>query len=424
MTERDAGEIIKGRRLKNMITVSEAEQIILSHRKDFGVEYVPFLAAQGRVLAENIAADRDLPPYDRVTMDGIAIQYSDYAAGCRSFQIVATQAAGDPPPTELSTLLIPHSSSLIPCLEVMTGAARSSATDTIIPYEHLHIADGIAHIKHEPVLPGQNVHVQGTDRRKGDTVISAGQIIGPTQINMAAAVGKSELLVKKLPRVVILSSGDELVDVTDTPLPYQIRRSNNYSTYTVLRHYGIEALMLHLPDDLDAIRREVARLQTEFDVIILSGGVSMGKFDYIPQALEDTGVQMHFHKVRQRPGKPFWFGTFGERGVVFALPGNPVSTFMCLHRYVLPWLETSLGFPPAPPACAMLAKKVRFEPQMTYYIQVKLRQDTEARLWADPLEGRGSGDFANLLDTDAFLELPMERTEFEAGEVFRVWRFK
>ncbi len=407
-----------------MITVSEAEQIVLSHGKDFGVEYLPFLAAQGRVLAENITADRDLPPYDRVTMDGIAIRFADYEAGCRSFQIVATQAAGDPPPEGLHALLIPHSSSLLPCLEVMTGAARSPATDTIIPYEHLHIADGIAHIKQETVLPRQNIHFQGSDRRQGETVIPAGQIIRASHLGMAATVGKSELPVKKLPRVVILSSGDELVDVADTPLPYQIRRSNNYSTYAVLRQYGIEALMLHLPDDLDTIRREVVRLQTEFDVIILSGGVSMGKFDYIPQALESTGVSMHFHKVRQRPGKPFWFGTFGDRGVVFALPGNPVSTFMCLHRYVLPWLETSLGFPSAPPAYAMLAKPVRFEPQLVYFIQVKLRQDEEARTWAEPLEGHGSGDFANLLDTDAFLELPVEKTVFEVGEVFRVWRFK
>jgi molybdopterin molybdotransferase len=408
-----------------MITVSEAEQIVLSHCKNFGVEHVPFLAARGRVLAENIAADRDLPPYDRVTMDGIAIHYADYEAGCRAFQIVATQAAGDPPPTDLyASFNSRHSSFTKPCLEVMTGAARSSATDTIIPYENIQIADGIAHIKQEAVLPGQNVHLQGSDRRKGDTVIFAGQIIGSPHIGMAAAVGQSVLPVKKLPRVAILSSGDELVDVTDTPLTYQIRRSNNYSTYTVLQRYGIEALMLHLPDDLDAIRREVARLQQEFDVILLSGGVSMGKFDYIPQALESTGVQMHFHKVRQRPGKPFWFGTFGEQGVVFALPGNPVSTFMCLHRYVLPWLETSLGFPAAPPSFAMLAQSVRFEPQMVYFMQVKLRQDAEARLWAEPLAGRGSGDFANLLDTDAFLELPVERTEFEAGEAFRAWRFK
>ena len=150
----------------------------------------------------------------------------------------------------------------------------------------------------------------------------------------------------------------------------------------------------------------------------------MGKFDYIPAALEATGVQMHFHKVRQRPGKPFWFGTYGEKGVVFALPGNPVSTFMCLHRYVLPWLEVSLGFPPAPPSFAILEKNVRFEPPLTYFIQVKLKQDEDARLWAEPLEGHGSGDFANLLDTDAFLELPLERMEFAAGEVFRVIPFK
>lgn len=398
-----------------MITVSEAEQIILSHRKDYGVEHIPFLAAQGRVLAERIVADRDLPPYDRVTMDGIAIRHADYAAGCRAFRMVTIQAAGDPPPASLAATA---------CIEIMTGAAISSVTDTVIPYENLRIADGVAQIMEEPLRKGQNIHLQGTDRRKGETVITAGQIIAPPQINMAASVGRFEVLVRKLPRVVILSSGDELVDVQDMPLPYQIRRSNNYSTYAVLRRYGIEATMLHLPDNQEVIRREVARCQLAFDVILLSGGVSMGKFDYIPQVLEATGVQMHFHKVRQRPGKPFWFGTFGEQGVVFALPGNPVSTFMCLHRYVLPWLEASLGFPSVPPSFAILEKPVRFEPPLLYFMQVQLKQDEQARVWATPLEGHGSGDFANLLDTDAFLELPLERTEFGAGEVFRVVRFR
>ncbi len=411
-----------------MITVSEAEQIIQAHIKDYGVETVPFLDAQGRILAENVVADRDLPPYDRVTMDGIAIRHADYAAGARAFQIVATQAAGDTPVDLMditSGSFIIHQSSLIKySIEIMTGAARSPTVDAIIPYENLRITDGVAHIRQEEVRLRQNLHLQGSDRRQGDIVIAAGQIIGPAQINMAAAVGKSQLLVRKLPRVVILSSGDELVDVADTPLPFQIRRSNNYSTHAILRQYGIEAVMLHLPDSLEITQREVARCQLEFDVILLSGGVSMGKFDYIPQALEAAGVQMHFHKVRQKPGKPFWFGTFGERGVVFALPGNPVSTFMCLHRYTLPWLEASLGFPPAPPHYAILEKTIRFEAPLVYFIQVKLKQDEAARTWAAPLEGHGSGDFANLLDTDAFMELPLERTEFMAGEVFRVLRFR
>jgi molybdopterin molybdotransferase len=401
-----------------MISVSEAEQIIFSQHKDYGIECVPFLSALGRILAENITADRDLPPYNRVTMDGIAIRYADYEAGCRHFEIVATQAAGDSP---ISQFAIPQNNQ--PAIEVMTGAALSPITDIIIPYENLVIINGIAEIKDESVKISKNIHKQGQDCRMGDIVMKAGLIIGTTHLNMIASVGKSEIWVKKLPRVVILSSGDELVDITDTPLPYQIRRSNNYSTFAVLRRYGITADMRHLPDDLEIIRNEVAFFQSKYDLIILSGGVSMGKFDFIPKALEETGVKMHFHKVKQKPGKPFWFGTFGEKGVVFALPGNPVSTFLCLHRYLLPWLELSLGFPSKPIHKAILTKNVRFEPTLTYFMQVKLAQDESTRLCALPIEGNGSGDFSNLLETDAFLELPEEHAVFEVGQAFRVWTF-
>ncbi len=265
-----------------MISVQEAEQIILSCRRDYGSEQVPFQSAQGRVLAENISTDRDMPPYDRVTMDGIAIRYADYAAGCRTFQIVATQAAGDAPPIHLAANA---------CIEIMTGAALSPAVDTVVPYERLHIADGSARLLEESLRQGQNIHQRGTDRQQGEVVASAGRVVGPTEISMAATVGKAALWVKKLPRVVVLSSGDELVDVAETPLPYQIRRSNNYAIQATLRHYGIDAVLRHLPDNLDVVTREIARCQVEFDVVLLSGGVSMGKFDYIPQALEASGVE-------------------------------------------------------------------------------------------------------------------------------------
>ena len=159
------------------------------------------------------------------------------------------------------------------------------------------------------------------------------------------------------------------------------------------------------------------------DLVLLSGGVSMGKFDYIPQALRDASVHIHFDKVRQRPGKPFQFGTFGSQGVVFALPGNPVSTFLCLQRYVLPWLEHSLGFPATTPLRARLETTVHFEPDLTYFLQVKTYQDEAAQQWATPLQGHGSGDFANLLDADAFLELPAGQNVFEAGSVFRIWPY-
>ena len=405
-----------------MVTVSEAEQIILSHQKDYGTETLPFLAALGRLLAESLVADRDQPPYDRITMDGMGIRYADYQAGVRRFQIAATQAAGAPPLTHWPARA--QAALERPCLEVMTGAAASPVIDTVIAYENLHIAGDMAMLSEAPVRPGQNIHLRGHDRRQGEVVVPASRIIGPTEISIAATIGKSELRVKKLPRVAILSSGDELVDVADTPLPYQIRRSNSYVLAAALRAYGIEATLRHVPDHLETIRQEVAHCLGAYDVLLLSGGVSMGKFDYIPQALQDCGVVQHFHKVRQRPGKPFWFGTFGDQGVVFALPGNPVSTFMCLYRYVLPWLETSLGFPPAPLHCALLEKPVRFEPQLQYFMQVKLKQDQSAQLWAEPLEGHGSGDLANLLHTDAFLELPLERSTFAAGEAFPIIQFR
>lgn len=400
-----------------MISVSEATHIIRSEQKDYGVEYVPLAEASGRVLAEDLVTDRDMPPFDRVTMDGIALRFADLAAGCRKLSIAGIQAAGAPPIPALP----PNS-----CFEIMTGAICPPEADTVIPYEKLRISEGLAQVDPDahPVSPGQNIHRRGHDRRQGDLLVPSGALIDPVVVSVAATTGKTVLKVRQRPRVLILSSGDELVDVPETPLAHQIRRSNSYALAAALRPYGIQAEMQHLRDDLALIQSAIPHFLAHFDVILISGGVSMGKFDFIPEALESAGVQKHFHKVRQRPGKPFWFGTFGERGVVFALPGNPVSTFLCLYRYVLPWLEGSLGFPAKAPMQAVLAKDMRFLPDLQYFVQVVLKQGDDTRLWAEPLEGHGSGDFANLLDTNAFIELPADKTDFSAGEVYPLIRYK
>jgi molybdopterin molybdotransferase len=149
----------------------------------------------------------------------------------------------------------------------------------------------------------------------------------------------------------------------------------------------------------------------------------MGKFDYIPQALEDLAVQPLFYKVQQRPGKPLWFGRHGSGTLVFALPGNPVSGFMCLHRYFLPWLRASLGVAPAALLYAVLDGDIDFPHPLQYFLQVKLCSNEQGQLLAKPIAGNGSGDFANLVDTDAFMELPKERNNFKKGEVYRIWRF-
>jgi molybdopterin molybdotransferase len=236
-------------------------------------------------------------------------------------------------------------------------------------------------------------------------------------------VGYSSLLVKKLPRVAIISSGDELVEVDQIPSPYQVRRSNNYTLQAILRQHAIEAELLHIPDDPIITQQRVGECLLRCDAIVLSGGVSMGKFDYIPQALEALQVKPLFYKVQQRPGKPFWFGAHTGGTVVFALPGNPVAGFMCLHRYFLPWMEASLGLPPAAAQYAVLGSDYEFTPALRYFLQVKLSSNEQGQTMASPVTGNGSGDFANLVDTDAFMELPAERNNFKKGEVYRIWKW-
>ena len=398
-----------------MVTVTEAENIVQAQIKDFGVEQVSFEQALGRVLAEDIKADRDLPPCNRVTMDGIAISYAAFEGGSRQFRITSTQAAGDKP-FEIG--------SADECIEIMTGGALPDSVDTVIRYEDLDITDGTAKLLTDKIRKGQNIHQKGKDKKQDDLVASANQVVNPTLISMAASVGKSVLTVKKLPTVVIVSTGDELVEVNETPAFYQVRQSNNHTIKATLLPYGIQADLLHIPDEPAAAREKIKNCFAQFDVIILSGGISMGKFDYVPQVLEALSIEKLFHKVLQRPGKPFWFGRHENGALVFAFPGNPVSTFMCLHRYFLPWLDASLQIKRSTPNHAVLDADVTFAPPLQYFVQVKITISEQGQLLATPIEGNGSGDFANLLDTDAFMELPMEQTNFRKGEVYRIWPFK
>jgi molybdopterin molybdotransferase len=397
-----------------MITVKQAEQLILANTIDLGAEIVLFDEALGRVLAENIKADRDLPAFNRVTMDGIAISYLSIEKGITVYTIKATQAAGDAP------INIDKDNE---CIEIMTGAALPDSVDTVIRYEDVEIKDGKATLLTTDIKKGQNLHLKGVDKKEGEIILTPGQLITPAVISMVASVGETELRVKRLPRIVILSSGDELVEVTAKPSPYQIRRSNSYMLQAILTKQGLNAAIRHIPDDPDIIKQDLALCLQNYDVILLSGGISMGKFDYIPQALKDLQVTQVFHKVKQRPGKPFWFGKHDNGVVVFAFPGNPVASFMCTQRYFIPWLNASLGLVAKKPMYAILDADLVFEPQLQYFLQVKLQFNEQGQLIATPVAGNGSGDFANLADTDAFMELPSEKCEFKKGEVYRIWLF-
>lgn len=388
-----------------MISVKEALKIVTENAFITNISEVPLLESLGKILAEDIVADRDFPPFDRVAMDGIAINQK---AG--SFQIEATQYAGE---TQKS---LQNSEN---CMEVMTGAVLPLGCDTVIRYEDVEIQgiDGGKFAKitiplHE-ISEGQNIHRKSSDRKVGDVLLQKGLKISPPEIAVMASVGKATVKIEIPPRVAVISTGDELVEITANPLPYQIRMSNSYMLSSALERVGVKANLFHLTDDKELLFNKLKQILSNHDVILLSGGVSAGKKDFVPEILNDLGVKKLFHKVAQKPGKPFWFGKTDKGKTVFALPGNPVSTFLCFCKYFLERRNEVV----------VLDKDVFFKPNLTYFVPVKTYFQ-DGKLMATPFEGSGSADFANLTDCDGFVELPAENQVFKKGEVFEFVRFR
>lgn len=392
-----------------MISVEEAYNQVLSKSIPSHNIQVSIDEAAGRYLAEDIHADQDFPPFNRVMMDGIALDHKLADRG--SLPVSGIQTAGAPQMT------VPEGH----CIEVMTGSILPLGADAVIPYEQIRIENGTAHLPDDSPVPLRHVHLKGTDRRQGDLLIPAGRQIGPPEIAILATVGKSSVKVVQL-EVAVVSTGDELVDIDQTPHPYQIRRSNGHTLQALIRGHGFSATLYHIEDDMEGIKKTLGEILDQHAVVILSGGVSRGKKDYVPGALDALQVEKQFHRVAQRPGKPFWFGVRDERNVVFALPGNPVSTFLCYHRYVNPWLIRHGGGKMLTQT-AILGEDYQFEPDLTCYLQVRIADDNGQRV-AFAQAGKGSGDLANLLEADGFLELPAGRDEFEAGESFEYLPFR
>jgi molybdopterin molybdotransferase len=395
-----------------MISVSEADQILLEEHFDPAVASVRINDAIGRVLAEDIRADRDLPPFNRATMDGIAIASASFRNGNREYIVKGIQAAGIPP------MSIGSPSQ---CIEIMTGAVVPDSTDAVVRYEDITIQDGKASIKLDELFPFQNIHQQGKDALRGALLLRPSQKLSPAEISVMASVGYTTVKVYEPPRVAVVSTGDELVPVEARPQPWQVRTSNSHAIAAALNEMGIRSTMHHVTDDEPAIQKNLSEILDEHDVVILSGGVSKGKYDYVPSALIHYGIKQKFHEVSQRPGKPLWFGQ-GKNKTVFALPGNPVSTFMCFHRYAKQWLERTM-FQTVRQQSAVLTRNFQFKAPLTYYLQVSV-EFQDGRLMATPDAGGGSGDFANLINVDGFLELPLEQSDFKAGEVFPYHPFR
>lgn len=399
-----------------MLTPAEADAAIAANLAAVPPEQLSLLACAGRVLRQDIHAERDAPPFDRVAMDGIALASAALRDGRREFRIVAMQAAGAAPLTLASRT---------DCIEVMTGASLPAGCDAVVPIERIRVATGIATIEDGHVTDQwMHVHRRATDARAGDRLLAAGTLLGAPEIAIAASAGLAQLAVARQPRIAVISTGDELVEPGLPLLDHQVRRSNSYGLAAALQLAGFPPVTdLHLPDQRPAMEQALARAVESHDVIVLSGGVSAGRFDHVPAALAGIGVRQVFHQVAQRPGRPLWFGVSDRGPAVFALPGNPVSVLVCASRYVIPALQAAAGARVATRRAVALARAFDFRAPLAYFLPVALEYDNEGRTAAAARPTRGSGDFISLAGTDGFVELPPGPADHPAGLVVPFYRW-
>jgi len=324
-------------------------------------------------------------------MDGIAIRYADVQSGITRFHASGIQRAG------VAARSLDHQGL---CIEVMTGAILPEGADTVIPYEQAPVVNegslDFFEVNPETVKSGQHIQRTGADHGKGNSLASPGIAVTPAVVGIAASVGKSTIRVSDVPRVAIVSTGDELVDIDEDPEPYQLRRSNVYALDGYLKLCGISTNLFHLQDDEQMLNDRLSHILNDHSVVILSGGVSKGKYDLVPEVLTRLGVTCHFHRVAQKPGKPMWFGSSAET-VVFALPGNPVSALACAARYIGPFLKGN-----EKARKITLTAPVSSHEKLALLIPVALTSHYHAEV----IEFNGSGDFASLSKADGFIEVP------------------
>ena len=399
-----------------MLTPAEAEKLIGERLACLPIESLPLAQCAGAVLRENIYAERDQPPFDRVAMDGVALQSDAVKAGHRRYRIQAVQAAGDPALTLASRTA---------CIEVMTGAILPVDCDAVVPAEQIVSREGEIELGADvQVERWQNVHRRGSDSRQGALLLSTGTRLSAPEVAIAASAGMARVRVSSQPMVVVISTGNELIEPGEPILPHQVRRSNVYAVVSGLRRQGFQRVADdHVQDDAEALRTRLKFHLDTHDVLILSGGVSMGRFDLVPSVLKELGVEVVFHKVAQRPGKPLWFGMAPSGAAVFALPGNPVSTLVCLARYVVPALFASMGQTPRPPEKIALSAPVNVGSATALFMPVRVEIDDWGRAWAVPCPTNGSGDFVALAGTDGFVELPPGPNVYPKGFVTRLYRW-
>jgi molybdopterin molybdotransferase len=401
--------------VSELLSVADAEELIRRHLPSFGSEGVSLDDAAGRVLRQFVKAERDQPSFDRVMMDGIAIAVAGNETR-HSFSRAGLQLAG---------MVRQSLDNDAGCIEVTTGAMLPRGCDTVIPIEQTR-RDGEYYMLSEGYRPtaGQFVHAQGSDCRAGAMLLEPGVRLHTTEIAVLAANGVATVEVARIPSIAIIATGDELAEVDQPLAEGQIRRSNDRALAAALRARGFDALFLvRVEDDLATTTATLNALLGTHQVLVLSGGVSVGQRDYVPEALRALGVQKVLHRIAQRPGKPMWFGIGPQGQVVFGLPGNPLSAIVCAVRYLLPALQQTIGQNAEPSTCVCLTGDVRANPALTCFVPVHVHNDAGGRVLAQPLPSSTSGDFFALPRTQGFVQLPPGSAVAAAGTTAVMYRW-
>lgn len=401
---------------KTFLSVSQAERILRTNVFPASEEYRLIHEVCLSVLKEDIPADRDYPPFDRVMMDGVAISLQAYRQGQRKFHIQSTQRAGMRPQTLRDSMS---------GIEVMTGSVLPKGCDVVIPYEDLKIFGPTTVVPEGMRLRNkQYIHVQGRDYRKSDLLLRKNQILFPSHLALLASAGKARVRVSA-PSIAVIDTGDELVDLDTKVRSHQLRRSNSYVIQAALGDHGFRKVTLfHWRDQHAKIVSALSEAFRKFDVILISGGVSMGKWDLIPWALKQLGIPIIFRGVCQRPGKPFLFARSRAGRPVFGLPGNPVSTQVTLYRYCIPYLRMSCGAGWPKAEYARIQKPFISAENLTIFRPARLTLNRQGVLQAHCFPLSCSGDFASFSKAHAFVEFPPGVNNFPAGYAARIFRMK
>jgi molybdopterin molybdotransferase len=387
-----------------MLNFREAQEIIIAHAHSFGKESVLIDHALGRVLAEYVFADRDYPPFNRVAMDGYAIRLEDFEKGIREFQVIETIYAGQVANKNISSGQ---------CYKIMTGAPLPSSANGVVRREDTVEENDHVQILAENFRPFQNIARQGEDVKEGEEIIDKATRIKPAVITALASLGKAEVVVEKLPNVALFTTGDEVIPVHQPVQPQQIRNSNAALLKALLRQWNIVPVqMAHIPDNEQALE-ETLHAALSCDMIIMSGGVSAGDADYVPNILEKLGIKKLFHKVAIKPGKPIWCGLMPNSGIVFALPGNPLSCHVTFKLFIEAYLSHAFGLGSTPKLQLNFTGERKKKTVLDEFFPIKISSSPVAAI---PLVFHGSGDILAALHADAFALQPAEQMELGKGD--------